>query len=216
MGSIITLLASKITSGGVWATIFNWLIDIIPSYGWIMIILTILIKLLLSPLEYLQKATSIDQMKKRQLMQPELDKINKKYGNNQELIQKKTEELNKKYNVNNSAGSGCRNMLLYLLLSILIFTSLYSSVGTFSKNIVSNEFASMQQTYTATFNYHKYEGDSVSTTQEYNDFYNSFLDEYLNNYNEETMKDFETKEAFATAMADNEISSIAQDRKSVV
>ena len=72
MIDIANLLVTKITVGGIWASVFNFFTDIIPSYGWVMIVITILIKLLLSPFEYFQKAPNIEQMKKRQLLQPEI------------------------------------------------------------------------------------------------------------------------------------------------
>ena len=75
--------------------------NLVKSYGVALIILSIVIRLLLSPFT---KSTA-QQSEKMKQMQPEMDRINKKYENknDQESLQKKSMEtmaLYKKYNIN--------------------------------------------------------------------------------------------------------------------
>lgn len=210
MNIFSNLLVTKITIGGFWADLFNWIATFIPSYGWIIILVTLLIKLLLSPLEFMQKTPNILQMKKKHLVQPEVQKIYQKYGNNKELIQRKVEEVYRKAGVNQVQPGGFKGTFIYLILSMVILISLFSSVGTISKNVIKTEFTQMQNTYTTVYNYYKFEQGSDNLSDYYTNKYNEFVDEYVNNYNEETMQEYATGDAYATAMAENDIINIAQ------
>ena len=68
-----------------WSPIIN-VFSFIPNYGWMIIVFTIALKLILSPLDIWQKKVSRDSMRKQEKMQPQLDKLKKQYGNNQQLL----------------------------------------------------------------------------------------------------------------------------------
>ena len=90
---------------------FNWLSKFIRSYGLIILLLTILIKLVISPLTW-QSYTSSAKMR---VLKPEIDKINEKYpntGNQQEMMKKQqaTMDLYRKAGI--STFGGCLPILL--------------------------------------------------------------------------------------------------------
>ncbi len=96
--------------------LFTFLHTFIPNYGWVIIVLTILIKLALYPLT----KQSYESMKKTQLLQPEIQKIKEKYKGDQQRIQKETMALYSKYGVN--PAGGCLPMLLQMPILFALFT----------------------------------------------------------------------------------------------
>ncbi len=84
----------------------NGLHTFIPSYGWSIVAITILIKALFWPLT----AISARSMKKMQAMQPELTALKEKYKDDPRKMQEKNLELMKKHGVNPAAG--CLPMLI--------------------------------------------------------------------------------------------------------
>ncbi len=97
--------------------IFNFLDNYILSYGFIILILTLIIKLGLSPLTY----KSFKSMAKMRILKPEMDKISKKYPKKEDAL-KKQQELNllfKRTGVNQFGG--CLPMLLQMPFLIALF-----------------------------------------------------------------------------------------------
>lgn len=125
----------SVTSGGyegIWTTIFvkplAWLVikigNGVKNYGLSVIIVTLLIRLLLYPLTK-KTALQSENMKKAQ---PELEKLEKKYKNNQDkdsMMQKSQEMMiiYKKYNI--SPLSGC----LFSFIQIPLFFAFYEAMN---------------------------------------------------------------------------------------
>src|SRR5690554_673983 len=78
------------------------------SWGWSIILLTVLIKIILFPTS-LSQARSIEAMKK---IQPKMKEIQEKYKKNPEEMQRRTLELYKTHNVNPLGG--CLPMLIQI------------------------------------------------------------------------------------------------------
>jgi YidC/Oxa1 family membrane protein insertase len=113
-------LFSAIRDGIVW--IMRHLYTVIGNYGWVIIIMATMLKVITWPLNQIQAKS----MKRMTEIKPELEKINEKYKNNAQEKQKRTMELYKKYNIN--PAKGC----LPVLIQIPIFIALYSA---FSESI---------------------------------------------------------------------------------
>lgn len=88
------------------------------SWGITIIVLTLLIRLLLHPLNKKQ----MDSMKAMQEVQPELEKIKKKYKDDQQTQQMKMMELYKEKGINPAAG--CLPLLLQMPLLIALYQSI--------------------------------------------------------------------------------------------
>jgi len=91
---------------------------IVHNYGLSIIIFTIFMKVLLLPLNIKQTKS----MKDMQRLQPELQKLNKKYKNNKEKLNEETLKLYKTFKVN--PAGGC----LPLLLQFPILIGLYQTL----------------------------------------------------------------------------------------
>lgn len=85
------------------------------SYGLAIILLTVLLKLILFPLTKKQTKS----MKAMQSLNPEMEKIKKKYKDDKEQIQKKTMELYKEHNINPAAG--CLPLLIQMPILIVFY-----------------------------------------------------------------------------------------------
>ena len=101
----------------------NFIQSFIGSYGWSIVLLTILFKFLLLPLDIKQKKG----MRRQKELQPKVDAINKKYKNDKEMQSKKTMELYKKEGY--SPFSGCLPMLLQLPIFFAFFGALRAIAG---------------------------------------------------------------------------------------
>ncbi len=95
--------------------LLNFMYRYVHNYGVCIILLTILIKLLFWPLAH----KSAQSMKTMQKLQPKLQKLKEKYGDDKERLNKELMQLYKTYKVN--PMSGC----LPMLLQIPVFFALY-------------------------------------------------------------------------------------------
>ena len=96
--------------------ILRWALDLIYSlvgnYGWAVLIFTLLIRLVLMPLD--RKS-----MKAMQNVQPKIDELNKKYANDKDKLNQKMADLYKKEKIN--PLSGCLPMLIQLPILFAMF-----------------------------------------------------------------------------------------------
>lgn len=99
-------------------TMLHWLNTIIGNMGWSILVLTLCIKALLFPLAY----KSYVSMAKMKELQPRMEIIKEKAGDDRQGLQKEMMELYKKEKVNPAAGC------LPILLQIPIFFSLYKVI----------------------------------------------------------------------------------------
>ncbi|RYH08971.1 membrane protein insertase YidC [Tropicimonas sp. IMCC6043] len=98
--------------------VLHWLHGVIGNMGWSIIALTLFLKTLLFPLAY----KSYTSMAKMRELQPEMEKLKERAGDDRQKLQKEMMELYKKEKVN--PASGC----LPILLQIPIFFSLYKVI----------------------------------------------------------------------------------------
>ena len=98
--------------------VLHWLNGVIGNMGWAIIVLTLGIKALLFPLAY----KSYVSMAKMKELQPEMEKLKEKAGDDRQKLQQGMMELYKKNKVNPAAGC------LPILMQIPIFFSLYKVI----------------------------------------------------------------------------------------
>lgn len=129
-----------------WATLIEWVHSwVAGGYGWTILVLIILVKLVLSPLDYLIKHSNKKSNLVQQKLAPQIAKLNKKYGDNKQMIQTQTQALYKRegYNVFGS----CIVMLINMVLTMVIFFTLFSSLRTLSSYQAIEQYDSLHNTY---------------------------------------------------------------------
>jgi YidC/Oxa1 family membrane protein insertase len=103
--------------------LFNLLSSKILNYGLVIILMTIIIRLLVSPLTY---KTYLSQAKNK-ILKPEIDELNKKYKDNPAKRQKEVMALQSKAGV--SPMAGCLPSLIFLPIFYALFRFFPSAIG---------------------------------------------------------------------------------------
>ena len=91
---------------------------IVNNYGWSIVVFTILIKLVLFPLDLKSRKS----MRRMSSLQPQIAKLQKKYANDKEKLNQKTAELYRKEHIN--PLSGCLPMLISLPVLFAMFAAM--------------------------------------------------------------------------------------------
>jgi YidC/Oxa1 family membrane protein insertase len=103
-------------------TALSYIHKVIPNWGWAIVILTLVIKIVFFPLT--QK--SLRSMKAMQKLRPYLQDIQKKYKGNPQQMQKELMNLYKEYKIN--PFGGCLPMLIQFPIFIGFFIALRNSI----------------------------------------------------------------------------------------
>ncbi len=102
--------------------LLGWIYQVIPNYGWTIILFTLVIKLILLPLGLKQQKS----MTKMQAMQPKLADLQEKYKNDKQKLSEETMKLYKTYGV--SPMGGCLPMLIQLPILFALYRVLYRPI----------------------------------------------------------------------------------------
>ena len=96
-------------------SILSWINSWVGSWGWSMVVFTVMIRLVLTPLDIKSRVS----MRKTTKLQPQMQALQKKYANDKEKLNQKTAELYKKEHVN--PLSSCLPLLLTWPILIAVF-----------------------------------------------------------------------------------------------
>lgn len=98
--------------------VLTWINGLVNNYGLSIIVFTILMRVVIMPFDYKSRKG----MRKMAAVQPKLNELQKKYGNDKEKFQKKQAELLRKEGYN--PLSGCLPMLLTWPLMLAMFSAM--------------------------------------------------------------------------------------------
>ena len=101
--------------------LMNFIYSIVQNYGIAIILFTILIKLLLLPLTIKQQKS----LEKTQELQPLMQELQRKYGNDQQRFAEEYQKLLKEKNMTMMSGMGCSGCLIQLIQIPIIFGMFY-------------------------------------------------------------------------------------------
>ena len=104
--------------------ILNGINSVIHNYGWSMVVFTLLIKLVLLPLDYKSRKS----MRRMTKLQPQIAKLQKKYANDKEKLNQKSAELYRKEGIN--PMSGCLPMLVSMVILCIMFAAMRTVANT--------------------------------------------------------------------------------------
>ncbi|PKK95722.1 MAG: hypothetical protein CVV59_02255 [Tenericutes bacterium HGW-Tenericutes-4] len=149
---------------GFWQNLIGYVVDFVGNYGLAIIIFSILLKVVLSPLDFFQRKITKNNTEKQARLKPELDKLQKKYGDKKELLNQKTMELYKKENYN-IVGS-CVGMMFNMVLTLFIFISLFNAMRGISEFKLLNQYTELENTYNTVYQAELLIGDETSALQE--------------------------------------------------
>jgi len=95
--------------------ILAWINSWVGSWGWAMVVFTVMIRLVLTPLDVKSRVS----MRKTSKLQPQMQALQKKYANDKDKLNAKTAELYKKEHIN--PLSSCLPLLLTWPILIAVF-----------------------------------------------------------------------------------------------
>ena len=104
--------------------ILNGINSVIHNYGWSMVVFTLLIKLVLLPLDYKSRKS----MRRMTKLQPQIAKLQKKYANDKEKLNQKSAELYRREGIN--PMSGCLPMLVSMVILFIMFAAMRTVANT--------------------------------------------------------------------------------------
>jgi len=103
---------------GIIIPVFDWLGKFMSNYGLIILVLTIILKVVLSPLTY---KSYISQAKMR-ILAPDIAKLNEKYPNPEDAMKKQQKMMELYKQAGASPFGGCLPMMLQMPILIAMFT----------------------------------------------------------------------------------------------
>ncbi len=101
--------------------LLDWLVKGVGSIGWGVVLFTIIIKTVLLPLDYWQRAGMKKNSLKMEKMRPQLEKLQKQYANDQALYNQKLQALYKKEGY--SMMGSCLPMIVSLVVFYFVFAA---------------------------------------------------------------------------------------------
>ncbi|MFA6860346.1 MAG: YidC/Oxa1 family membrane protein insertase [Clostridia bacterium] len=132
---------------GLWESIIFAFEKVIPNYAWAIILFTLALKLVLSPLDFFNKKFARVNAKMQKIIQPELQEIQQKYGNNKELLNQKQMELYKKHNYN-VVGS-CGVIFANLIITFVVFLTLFTGLNKIAEFKIYEQYDQLKTAYQA-------------------------------------------------------------------
>ena len=150
MVNVINFLTSISKPSGMWESILDWIETGIINYGWVIILFTLLVKVAMSPFDFLIRFSTKKQTLVQQKLAPQIARINKKYANDKNQAQLQTNALYKKEGFN--VFGSCIIMLLNLVLTMTVFLTLFNALRVESAYKAINQYIAMEQAYTQSYN----------------------------------------------------------------
>ncbi len=102
--------------------ILGFIYQFVGSYGWSLVVFTLLVKIILLPLGLKQQKATV----KMQQVQPKMKEIQEKYANDQQKLSEETMKLYKEYGVNPMGG--CLPLLIQLPILFGLYRVIYKPV----------------------------------------------------------------------------------------
>ena len=152
---MLNLIASNLKEpGGLWVKLINGIQSSIGNFGWTIILFTLIIKLVLSVLDFFIKWSTRRSTLIQQRCAPQIEKVKRKFPNNQQMVQTQTMAIYKKegYNV----FSSCIIMLVNLVVTILVFFSIFTSLKEVSAYQAIKQYEELNTTITSSSVYTSY------------------------------------------------------------
>lgn len=128
-----------------WGDCIDLFVKWVGNYGWAIILLTIALKLVLTPIDIMQRRVNAKNAKMQAIMQPELQKVQQQYPGDRNKLNQKQMELAKKYNFNMTGT--CVALLVSMIITLTIFTSLFTGLNALSTKQENVAFNEIYQTY---------------------------------------------------------------------
>lgn len=142
MGTTAAAVAPSIAAPGkMWHLLILNVFSFVADYGWRIVVFTVLLKLVLSPLDFYQRYKMNKNQKITERLKPTMEKLQKQYAGDKQMFSQKQMELNRKEGY--SYFSSC----LPMIVTMVIFITLWISMQTIAEYMTFKEYATMYDEY---------------------------------------------------------------------
>ncbi|MCX4313039.1 MAG: membrane protein insertase YidC [Clostridia bacterium] len=140
-------ISEAITQGvqapsGMWHILILKTFEFVADYGWRIVVFTVLLKLVISPLDFYQRYKMNKNQKITERLKPTMEKIQKQYAGDKQAFQQKQMELNRKEGY--SYFSAC----LPMIITLVVFITLWMSMQTIARYMMFKEYTTLYDEYT--------------------------------------------------------------------
>ena len=143
MANLTTILATY--PQGMWESLISIFSTGVGSYVLGIILLTLVVKVVMLPLDFFQRYTTSSFSRSQAYLEPQKQKLEKRYAKNPKLL---NESLNKLYKDNNvKMGSSCLILLLTFGLNIAILLTFWNGITAVANYQVIDQYDKYKETY---------------------------------------------------------------------
>ena len=144
-----------------WEMLLNGGFSFIASVALRIVFLTVCLKLVLSPLDFYQRYKMRKNQVITQRLKPQMESLEKQYGNNQTVLQQKKQALNKK------AGLSMLSSCLPMIVTMVVFIWLWSSLNNVAQFNQFNEYIGLYNIYSDVYSVSAGDGDINEYASDY-------------------------------------------------
>ena len=137
------MLNSTLLQTDLWTILINNFARFVGNFGWAIILFTVCLKLVLSPLDIVQRRASQKQSRVMSAMQPEMAVLQQKYANDKTRLNAEQAKLYKKYNV--GLGGMCLSLLGTMVISMIVLFSLYGSLRAYGTDKLYSTYTELDK-----------------------------------------------------------------------
>lgn len=131
---------------GAWVSIIKAFEGATGNYILAIILLTVVIRVVWSVVETVNKYTTQKMTAVQSQMQPEMEKLEAKYAKQPQVLQQKKNELQQRYMGKSQIG-GCLVTLVVMVLNMVIFFTLFSGLNGIASYRIASSYDSIKYTY---------------------------------------------------------------------
>lgn len=142
IGALISV--SEPVNSGIVAQFIELLFGWIGNYGWTVVVFTLILKLVLSPLDFWQRHVMHKNVRAMERMKPQIAKLQKQYAGNKERFQQEQMKLYKK------EGYSMLGSCLPMIITLVVFFFVFSQFNGMATYMVKRDVYEMEQVYTTT------------------------------------------------------------------
>ncbi len=130
---------------GLWEWLILNVFGFIGNYGWRIVVLVVFLKLILSPLDFYQRYKMRKNQRITEALKPQLEKLEKQYGEDKQTLQQKQMELNRK------AGFSYMSACIPLIITLVLFITFFTALRSVSSYMEFKQYVEMYDAYVTSY-----------------------------------------------------------------
>ena len=161
---------------GLWEKIIFAFNGAVKNYALAIILLTLVIKLVLLPVDFINRRSSAKMTEVQTKLQPKMQEIQRKYPD-KSMQNQKLGELYQKEGFN-PMGS-CVTMLVVMGITMAVFFGLFSGLNAMASYKIVDQYEQLQKAYVAEYVINKSNNDNINTVEDINILTQEEIDGYV-------------------------------------